>query len=163
MKTYVRASVTIASGFYSGFSPIAPGTVGSLVVACAYPLLASAELPIIEHLAVAAAIAVLGIITTNVVLSNPDQLPKARKKSDDPHYVVVDEFAGMWVALLTVSPRSWSEITLAFFLFRLFDVLKPGPVRWAERLPRGTGVMMDDLVAGLLAAAVLQILRGALA
>ena len=73
----------------------------------------------------------------------------------DPGEVVIDEVAGMWIALLPAG-LIWWQILLAAMLFRLFDILKPGPVGWADkRLPGGLGIMADDLIAGALAALVL--------
>lgn len=72
----------------------------------------------------------------------------------DASPIVIDEVAGQWIALLAV-PFDWRWWLAAFIAFRAFDILKPGPVRLAERLPGGYGVMADDIVAGALAAAVL--------
>ena len=76
----------------------------------------------------------------------------------DAPEVVIDEVAGQWIALLAV-PLDWRWYLLAFLLFRLFDILKPEPVRMAENLPGGIGVMADDIVAGMLAAACLLLIR----
>ena len=82
--------------------------------------------------------------------------------SKDASDIVIDEVAGQWIALLVV-PLDWRWWVAAFVAFRLFDILKPGPVRLAERLPGGYGVMADDIVAGALAAACLLILQWVLA
>ena len=76
----------------------------------------------------------------------------------DASPVVIDEVAGQWIALLAV-PFDWRWWLAAFVLFRLFDIVKPGPVRMAERLPGGLGVMADDVVAGVLAAALLLVVQ----
>ena len=74
----------------------------------------------------------------------------------DPQFVVCDEFfAFPWVYLLV--PVTWQTAVAGFALFRLFDIWKPGPVGWAERLPGGWGVMADDAVAGLLAGGCLWV------
>jgi len=70
--------------------------------------------------------------------------------------IIIDEVAGQTVALL-FAPLSWPTAVAAFFLFRLFDILKPWPASAAERLPGGAGVMADDLVAGLMAGIVLRL------
>jgi phosphatidylglycerophosphatase A len=80
----------------------------------------------------------------------------------DPSFIVVDEWAGVWWALLpllftvTIQPQPWSlwavRLAAPFLLFRLFDIWKPGPVDAAQRLPGGWGVVLDDVLAGLLAA-----------
>ena len=82
--------------------------------------------------------------------------------SKDASDIVIDEVAGQWITLLVV-PFDWRWWIAAFVAFRLFDILKPGPVRLAERLPGGYGVMADDIVAGALAAVCLLALQWALA
>ena len=74
--------------------------------------------------------------------------------SKDASDIVIDEVAGQWITLL-VLPFDWRWWLVGLVAFRLFDILKPGPVRMAEKLPGGLGVMADDIVAGALAAACL--------
>ncbi len=81
-----------------------------------------------------------------------------RVTTEDPGWVVVDEGAGQLLALAALPGPSWLGVALAFALFRLFDILKPGPVGWADRRPGAFGVMLDDVVAGLLAAGCLGLL-----
>ena len=76
--------------------------------------------------------------------------------SKDPQSVVIDEVAGQWIALL-FAPVSWKTLLLAFILFRVFDILKPPPVLQLERLPEGTGIVVDDVAAGLYALLVMQL------
>lgn len=95
------------------------------------------------------------------------------RKKGDPSAVVLDECAGQWLALVALPlTGGWIEIAsvlaLQFFLFRLFDVLKPPPARWLERLPHGWGILLDDLAAAVYANLVGQVvlrvlLRGFLA
>ena len=73
----------------------------------------------------------------------------------DPGWVVIDEVAGQWIALLPLARPTWPGLLAAFALFRLFDIAKPGPVGWADRQPGAFGIMADDVVAGALAALVL--------
>lgn len=75
----------------------------------------------------------------------------------DPQIVVIDEVAGQIVALIA-APLSWKTLLVGFILFRMFDILKPPPVRQLEKLPEGTGIMVDDLAAGLYALIVMQLL-----
>jgi phosphatidylglycerophosphatase A len=75
----------------------------------------------------------------------------------DPSCVVIDEVAGQMLALVAV-PFYWQSLLAAFILFRAFDILKPPPVRQLERLPGGTGIVVDDVGAGLYAFAVVQLL-----
>jgi phosphatidylglycerophosphatase A len=74
----------------------------------------------------------------------------------DPQFVVIDEVAGQLITFIAV-PVSWKSLLLGFILFRGFDIVKPWPVRWLERLPEGTGIVVDDVGAGLYALAVMQI------
>lgn len=74
----------------------------------------------------------------------------------DPQSVVIDEVAGQWITLL-FAPVSWKTLLLGFILFRAFDILKPPPVRQLECLPEGTGIVMDDVAAGLYALLVMQL------
>jgi phosphatidylglycerophosphatase A len=75
----------------------------------------------------------------------------------DPQFVVIDEVAGQLIALIAV-PLSWKTFLAGLILFRVFDVWKPFPIRQLERLPEGTGIMMDDLAAGILAFAIMHLL-----
>jgi phosphatidylglycerophosphatase A len=75
----------------------------------------------------------------------------------DPQFVVIDEVAGQFIALVFV-PVSWQSLLAAFILFRGFDMVKPPPLRRLEKLPEGVGIVVDDVGAGLYALAVMQIL-----
>jgi phosphatidylglycerophosphatase A len=77
--------------------------------------------------------------------------------SKDPQFVVIDEVAGQLIALIAV-PLAWQTFLAGFILFRGFDILKPPPVRQLERLPEGTGIVLDDVAAGIYALGVIQIL-----
>jgi phosphatidylglycerophosphatase A len=75
----------------------------------------------------------------------------------DPGIIVIDEVLGQWVALLGASAKGWKVLLAGFLLFRLFDIWKPWPVRQLEKLPEGTGIVVDDLAAGLYGALILYI------
>lgn len=138
----------IASGFGAGLSPLAPGTVGSAVALLPYLWLR--ELPLPGYLAVVLAVFLLGVWTSQMLV--------ARLRIEDPGCIVVDEFVGQWLAL-AFAPAGWIWVIVGFLLFRLFDVAKPWPVSWADRnVGGGFGVMLDDALAGLLAAAALAVL-----
>ena len=77
--------------------------------------------------------------------------------SKDPQLVVIDEVAGQWIALL-FAPVAWKTLLAGFILFRGFDILKPPPIRQLEQLPEGTGIVLDDVAAGILALVVMQLL-----
>ena len=72
---------------------------------------------------------------------------------EDPGHVVIDEVAGQWFALIAI-PADWKHAVLALLLFRVFDITKPPPVRQLERMDGGTGIMLDDVAAGLIALAL---------
>ncbi|SRR5258707_5509984 len=74
---------------------------------------------------------------------------------EDPGFVVIDEVAGQMIALIGV-PVNWKYLLAGFILFRSFDIVKPFPLRRLEKLPSGTGIMMDDVGAGLYALVLLQ-------
>ncbi len=134
----------IASGFGSGYAPKAPGTAGSLVAA----VVGAALLWLSPWVLLAAALlaSVGGVWAI-----------RAAKVGNDPGWVVIDEFAGQWIALLGLSSASPLGVALAFALFRLFDITKPGPVGWADRQHGPVAVMADDVIAGALAAVLLLI------
>jgi len=138
----------IASGFGSGYSPKAPGTAGSLLaltLGAGLMTLSPWALPV----AVAASI-VLGLVSIGPAGG-----------TEDPGWVVIDEFAGQWIAMLALSHLSLPGLAVAFVLFRLFDIAKPGPIGWADRQGGAVGVMLDDVIAGAVAAAVIFALRAA--
>ena len=140
----------IALGFGSGLSPRAPGTIGSL--AALLPWLALRELPLPLYALVVAAAFALGVWACDWAVRV--------SRNDDPGFVVWDEFVGQWLAAtpLLWSPHGGYGLLAAFVLFRLFDVLKPWPVSLVDRrVQGGFGVMLDDAIAGLLAAIVLAL------
>jgi phosphatidylglycerophosphatase A len=75
----------------------------------------------------------------------------------DPQFIVIDEVAGQLIALIAV-PLAWKTLLTGFILFRVFDIVKPPPVRQLERLPEGAGIVLDDVAAGIYALLVMQIL-----
>lgn len=75
----------------------------------------------------------------------------------DPQFVVIDEVAGQWITLL-LAPVAWKTLLAGFILFRGFDIVKPPPVRQLEKMPWGTGIVLDDVAAGLYAFVVMQLL-----
>ncbi len=137
----------IASGFGSGFSPFAPGTVGSAAALLPWLWLRSFALPFYGF-AIVLAFAI-GVWASAWVVR--------RSGVQDPQVVVWDEFVGVWIAL-AAAPSGWIWMLGGFALFRLFDIWKPWPVSWAdEKLHGGLGVMLDDVIAGIYALIVLQL------
>jgi len=102
------------------------------------------------------------VIVTLIILVTAIGIPAATLEArgcgeKDPSHVVIDEVAGQLVTLIAC-PILWKPLLAGFILFRVFDILKPPPVRQLERLPEGTGIVVDDLGAGVYALLVLQIL-----
>jgi phosphatidylglycerophosphatase A len=130
----------ITSGFGLGYVPFAPGTMGSLgALIPAVIILRFSSQPYVIISALFFVFAILGIIGAG----------KLRHiLGKDPPEIVVDEMAGMWVSLLWIG-SDWIRISLAFLLFRMFDIFKPLGIRKAESLPGGFGVMADDVLAGI--------------
>ncbi len=150
MKLFYK---TIATGFGSGFTPIAPGTAGA-ALGC---LLLGAYQYFVGQTATNSfqiSFIVLIIVTTVIGAISTHQLEP--EWGEDPSKVVVDEIIGVWISLLFV-PLSWQNILIGFVLFRLFDIYKPLGIRKLEAIPKGWGVMLDDVLAGIYANLVLQI------
>ena len=133
----------LASGFGAGFFPRAPGTFASFLAAIA----GAGLIALGGHaLPIATALAALGGVFA---------IAAAGAGTGDPSWVVIDEIAGQWLALTPLHEPRWAPIALGFALFRLFDIVKPGPVGWLDRRHDALGVMGDDLAAGALAALLL--------
>jgi len=127
----------------TGYSPVAPGTAGSLVAAAAF-LAVRQGLPGWVCFALLPPVLVLAAWGCRAGFS---------MWGDDPPRVTADEFAGCWIACLA-APRTWgvAGIAAAFLLFRLFDIAKPWPVSAFDRISTPWGILLDDLAAGLYAA-----------
>jgi phosphatidylglycerophosphatase A len=153
-STWRDPAVLVVTGFGSGFLQPAPGTWGSVVaVGLWWLLLGGLWWP--WQLLVMAIVFVVGTWLTH-------RVGRRYGVHDDPG-IVVDEFVGVWLTLLAVPP-SWQAALAGLVLFRIIDILKPWPVSWADRrVPGAFGVMLDDLLAGGLAAVVLQLAFLALA
>jgi phosphatidylglycerophosphatase A len=134
-----------AFGFGSGLSPVAPGTMGTLVAA---PIVAVVmSFGFMAHLAFAVAAALLGVYICG---------ESARRLAVHDHPGIVwDEIAGYTVTMLA-APREWYWFVAGFVLFRIFDIVKPWPIREADHSLRGgVGIMLDDIIAGVFAGAIL--------
>lgn len=126
----------IATAGGAGFAPFAPGTAGSL--------LAALLLWLIPFSQVLLGAALLGVTLAGIWAGGRIERLSGQK---DPGLIVIDEVAGMMLAVVAL-PRTLGVLLVAFFCFRVLDVLKPFPVREAQSLPGGLGVVVDDLVAG---------------
>ncbi len=167
-----RFAIFIATACGLGYIPKAPGTFGALLgaaiyarVAVAFPLAVvpdigrptlgmSAGWLALTELPVAIAIAIIGVWASGRTARYHG--------AKDPQFVVIDEVSGQNLTnLLGLAPANWKYLLLGFILFRLFDIWKPFPVRQAESLPGGWGIMADDWVAAIYAAIGLWIARAA--
>jgi phosphatidylglycerophosphatase A len=98
----------------------------------------------------------LAMLVTLVGISAATQAARG-SGVEDPQFVVIDEVAGQLVALIAV-PLAWQSFLAGFILFRVFDIVKPPPVRQLERVPEGAGIVLDDLAAGLYALGAVHLL-----
>ena len=148
-KGLKKLSWLIGTGAGIGLSPIAPGTCGSAAALLIYIIL-----PIQSDSAlVLILIILLGLIVgigATGTLSTPD-IP-------DPSKAVWDEFIGLWITCLFL-PKSWEWLIPAFLIFRFFDILKPWPSKRLESLPKGWGIMLDDVLAGIYGCTCLNIVQ----
>lgn len=135
------------SGFFSGFFPIAPGTAGSAVALAIYWFIPGFESWYILG-SVALLFLPLGIFTAQKI---------EEALGADPSVVVIDEFVGMWIALLAI-PKGLILALCAFIAFRVFDIIKPPPARQFDQMSGGIGIMMDDVVAGIYANLAIRII-----
>jgi phosphatidylglycerophosphatase A len=151
----IRAPVwatLVATFFGTGRLKPAPGSWGSLATVLLWWLLAS-HLPPSARLPV-----ILVLIGVVVAIGIPAATLEERGcGKHDPSHVVIDEVAGQLVTLIAC-PIVWQALLAGFILFRGFDITKPPPVRSLEKLPGGTGIVVDDLGAGVYALIVLQLL-----
>jgi phosphatidylglycerophosphatase A len=130
-----------------------PGTWGSLAASLAWFFAARAMHLSATELAIATSIAVLAVTAIGI----PAATIVARESGrEDPGHVIIDEVAGQLIPLI-VCPIEWRHALLAFALFRVFDIVKPWPARQLERLHGGTGIVLDDLAAGLYALIVMLV------
>jgi phosphatidylglycerophosphatase A len=146
---------TVATFFGAGLGKPGPGTWGSVAAV----LLWAAFAWMLHPSAATLAIALIAGIVLSLAAGVPAATIAARESGrHDPGFVVIDEVAGQWIALLG-SPADWRHALIALLLFRLFDITKPFPARQLERLPEGWGIVFDDVAAGLYAWGVAAVLR----
>ncbi len=138
----------LATGFGSGLSPVVPGTMGTLASIPFYLLLV--QLPLAAYILVVIAASIVGIKICQITSDD--------MKVHDHGSIVWDEFAGFWITmivvpLLNIPVFDWKWIVAGFVLFRFFDMVKPWPIGWLDkRVHGGLGIMVDDLVAGVMSA-----------
>lgn len=158
MRVPVRAALLtphglIATGLGSGLSPWLPGSVGSAAAVPVYLLLRN--LPMWQYAGIVLVVFLLGWWASTRLCRELDL--------EDPGAVVIDEFVGLWIALLACPPQWWM-VAVGFFAFRVFDIAKwPQPIGWMDRqLKGGWGIMIDDVAAGVYAWIVVQVVAAGL-
>jgi len=163
-----RLSLFFATACYAGYLPKAPGTWGSLGGMLVYFLAQKAygynlDLYLLDHYYLTRVLAyegwLLAAIISIVGVAVSTRVAKFAGKKD-PQIVVIDEVSGQFLTyLLALAALNWKYLALGFILFRVFDIWKPFPVRQAESLPGGWGIMADDWVAAIYAAIGIWIAR----
>lgn len=136
----------IATGFFSGYAPAAPGTAGSAVA------LAFFLIPGFSSFGILMPVTVVMFIAGGIAAGKAERL-----LGQDPSAVTIDEVAGMWLSLWLV-PVTLTTALAAFLIFRFFDIVKPWPARYFDRKTGGWNIMLDDVVAALFTNIVMQIL-----
>ena len=138
----------IATGFYSGYAPVMPGTAGSLLALILFLLIPGFR-------GIWLILAVLLFFFIGVWVSGLIE----KSEGKDPSIVVIDEITGMWLVFIALpADLHWGWAAGGFMLFRIFDVLKPFPVNRSQRLPGGWGIMIDDVLAAAYTQICLRIL-----
>lgn len=140
MSVTERLAFALATGFGSGYSPVAPGTAGSAVGLGFVWGMSYLSLP--GQVAAVLVVSVLSIVAADIVARTTGL--------KDPGLVVADEIAGMMVTMIAI-PFTFKTALIGFILFRVMDVVKPPPARQFERFKGGVGIVADDLMAGLYA------------
>jgi phosphatidylglycerophosphatase A len=146
---------TLGTFFGAGLLKPGPGTYGSIAALVLWYVAAHILHPSTATLAfwttvAAIAVTLIGISASTIVARESGR--------EDPGHVVIDEVAGQLITLI-FCPPDWAHAIVALLLFRAFDIFKPWPIRRFESLPEGTGIMMDDVAAGVLALTSLQLLH----
>jgi len=133
-----RFFLLFAAGFGVGYSPIAPGTLGTLITIPIYYFLSAIRSPIYE-------VTIIAFFFLSVWISEKAEIFFGKR---DDSRIVIDEMMGFLITMLWV-PKTAIFIIIGFFLFRFFDIVKPPPIRLMERAKGGFGVVLDDVVAGV--------------
>lgn len=145
-----KTAFALGTWFGCGYAPKGPGTAGSLgalipaILLHEYAGWPAYWFAILAAIFLAPAIWSAGVVATE-------------SKRKDPQIVVIDEVVGQWITIAGATTLNWKSWTAAFVLFRLFDIWKPAPVRNLEALPEGTGIVADDVMAGIYGGLVLLV------
>jgi phosphatidylglycerophosphatase A len=127
----------IGSGFFTGYSPVASGTVGSIAAVLIFLIPGFEELIIIIP-------AIIIFLVYGIYLGNKFEIEYGK----DPAQCTIDEVVGTWISLIAL-PKSIGIILATFLLWRILDIIKPPPAREFEKLKGGLGIMIDDVVSGI--------------
>jgi phosphatidylglycerophosphatase A len=138
---------TLSTFFGAGYLKPGPGTYGSAAAVLLWYAAAHAFPSTALTLTIATTIAAILVTLGGIPASTITARESARK---DPGFIVIDEVAGQLFALILMRP-DWPHALLALLLFRILDIFKPWPIRRLEALPEGTGIILDDVAAGLIA------------
>ena len=138
---------TLSTWFGCGFGKPGPGTYGSVAAVLLWYAAAHLAQPAPTALKLCTLTAAIAITLIGIPASTITAREAGR---EDPGFVVIDEVAGQLFALIPMRP-DWKHAAVALVLFRIFDIVTPWPIRRLEALPEGTGIMLDDVAAGLLA------------
>lgn len=142
-----KARELLATVFFIGYLPGAPGTWASVAAAAVFIILG-------RPLDAEGWLILLGLVVLSMfALSRAEEVFGSR----DPRPAVLDEFAGMWLAFLVGGSPEWAILAVGFIFFRMFDIAKPFPIRRCERLPGWRGILADDLCAGLFAGIIARV------
>jgi phosphatidylglycerophosphatase A len=145
----------VGTFFGAGLLKPGPGTYGSISAVLLWYAAAHALHPAPLALAIGTTVAAVSATLIGI----PAATIVARESGrEDPGHVVIDEVAGQLIALIAI-PADWQHAAISLLLFRIFDILKPPPIRQLERLHGGTGIMLDDVAAGLFALAIAQLIH----
>ena len=146
----------ISAGFGSGYSPVAPGTTGTLGAILFWVLLFSFVPDTLTNRALLiGACCVPGMFLVHLVVEAMEA-PTDNSGHIDPSWIVIDEWAGIFITLLFTSVSNPLHIAAGFVFFRVFDIGKPGPVKYVESFGGAAGIMLDDIVAGCFALLLLE-------
>jgi phosphatidylglycerophosphatase A len=138
----IHISALLGSAFGLGRIPFMPGTVASFAcVVLAFLLSRSMRIPLIADLGILLLFCLLGFLSIATL--------SRRGLSGDPSWFVMDEIAGMWLALLGLPKQNIPVLIMAFVLFRLFDILKPWLIKRIDQMEQPSAVMLDDLLAAV--------------
>ena len=145
----LKISEWIATCFKIGYLPLAPGTWGSIFAVLLWWVFLK-DLNLYFFGLIIFLFFIIGIFSSDIMI---DELG-----DNDPSYIIIDELVGQWLALLFL-PEGLINIAISFILFRFFDIIKPWPIPLIEKLPKGLGVMSDDVAAGFITLFFIQVIN----